>query len=167
MFSDIDRKINILNSELSKLDTYIINREKYDHEYIQDELFKINKILLVLKLTMGQIKIKYENNDLVQERLNEYETRTKFFSENIKDIREFTNSRNIRKQKKSINLLTIINMIFLPLGFLTGYFGMNFASMGNPDIKKGIFSIKHGQIFAWSLFAITGIIVTIITVKNM
>jgi magnesium transporter len=36
------------------------------------------------------------------------------------------NARNIRRQAQVINSLTIVATVFLPLSFLTGYFGMNF-----------------------------------------
>jgi Mg2+ and Co2+ transporter CorA len=57
-------------------------------------------------------------------------------------------------------LLTLVNLIFIPLGVLVGYFGMNFASMGVPDVKSGILSVGSGE---W-LVAVIGlsIIVTII-----
>lgn len=167
IFNTVERKIKVLNRELSKLDTYIINREEYDHKHIQRELFRINKLLLVVKLTLSQLKIRYENNDNVQRKINHFESRTKFFTENAETIKTFTNARNVRKQEKNIDLLTIINMIFLPLGVITGYFGMNFASMGNPDVQKGILSVKSGQGLVWGLFVLCGIIITIVTLKYM
>jgi hypothetical protein len=51
---------------------------------------------------------------------------------------------------RSIDTLSKISFIFLPLSFIVGYFGMNFTSMGmvghNVD-KQGILMWKYGHIF--------------------
>lgn len=43
------------------------------------------------------------------------------------------------------HLLTLVATIFLPLSFITGFFGMNFKSMGVPSLKNGVFTIKHAS----------------------
>ena len=43
------------------------------------------------------------------------------------------------------HLLTLIATIFLPLSFITGFFGMNFKSMGVPSLKNGIFNLKNAD----------------------
>ena len=43
------------------------------------------------------------------------------------------------------HLLTLVATIFLPLSFITGFFGMNFKSMGVPSLKHGIFNIKNAD----------------------
>mgnify|MGYP001472530879 CR=1 FL=1 len=53
--------------------------------------------------------------------------------------------------------LTLINMIFLPLGVIVGYFGMNFANMGNPmsENTTGIMGISHPNSFILLLFVLS------------
>ena len=59
---------------------------------------------------------------------------------------------------KSIDTLSKISFIFLPLSFIVGYFGMNFTTMGmvghNVD-KKGILMWKYGHIFIKFLLFLT------------
>jgi Mg2+ and Co2+ transporter CorA len=73
----------------------------------------------------------------------------------------------IEYQEKKLNtfknsLLSLISTIFLPLGFVVGFFGMNFKSMGNPGISKGILSINHSERFIFFLAVITIISVMLI-----
>ncbi len=58
----------------------------------------------------------------------------------------------------SIDTLSKISFIFLPLSFIVGYFGMNFTTMGmvghNVD-KKGILMWKHGHFFIKGLLVLS------------
>lgn len=54
-------------------------------------------------------------------------------------------------QHQKTKILTIVSTIFLPLGFIVGFFGMNFKSMGVPSLKHGIFTIKHSEKFIFIL----------------
>ena len=61
------------------------------------------------------------------------------------------------KQRGALNILTIAETIFLPLGVLVGFFGMNFSSMD----KDGAFatfgitkSVKSAHLLMWSAILI-------------
>jgi len=60
------------------------------------------------------------------------------------------------------SLLSLISTIFLPLGFVVGFFGMNFKSMGNPGISNGILSIEHSERFIFIVAVLTIISVGLI-----
>ena len=68
-------------------------------------------------------------------------------------------------QKFQLNILTIIATIFLPLGVIVGFFGMNFKSMGAPSLKKGIFNTPHAQHYVFGLGLIASILVLVIYPK--
>ena len=76
-------------------------------------------------------------------------------------LNQFINMTADYHSSKSLDKLTILNTIFLPLGLICSYFGMNFASMGCPTKKGGIFNIKNSNLFVFILFLIS-IFVTII-----
>lgn len=59
------------------------------------------------------------------------------------------------RQNKSMQYLTVISTIFLPLTLITGWFGMNFEDM--PGLKHG---------FPWTVgICIAIVVVSIIIVK--
>jgi len=57
----------------------------------------------------------------------------------------------------NLSLLTIITLISFPLGFITGYFGMNFKYMAEG--KNKIFNIKYPNIKIIIVCIITALIV--------
>ena len=94
--------------------------------------------------------VKSINNTLDQ--LYEYkriEIKNNSGKENIENINfyiEYLNHHlNVLNNNRN-QLLTIITTIFLPLGFIVGFFGMNFKSMGTPTEGKGILNLKNGEI---------------------
>ena len=58
----------------------------------------------------------------------------------------------------SNNILTLVATIFLPLTFITGFFGMNFESMGVPSLKKGVFTIKNADVWI-AIFSLVIIVI--------
>ena len=165
-FGIIDSQINVLNNVLDKLTSYLVNEDKYDHDKINEESYKINKSILKLRIRIESLQIKHANDSKILKKINNYNDRTTFFMNTIKNIDDFNNIKDLRAQARSIRILTIINMVALPLAVITGYFGMNFRSMGNPTHTKGILSHLHGQKLVFILFFVS-IIVMIIIANNL
>ena len=161
-FNVIENHVNELNTTLSNITNYLVNNDDYDHDKIKDDSYDINKTILKLKLRLELLQIKYRDNNEIQQKINHYNTRAKFFADTIKNIDDFNNIKDIRAQAKSMRILTTINMVALPLAVITGYFGMNFKSMGNPTHNKGILAHFHGQKIVFALFIISTIVMIIV-----
>lgn len=130
-YNDSIKKLNLLEENISKIKNNI-GTEEYK-KYVHD-IFTLEKNFL---------DVKDEKYWKELQRLRKY----------ILHVRE-----NQHYLKNSI--LTIISTIFLPLGVIVGYFGMNFKSMGAPSLKKGIFNTEHAQhyVFWLGLIAAIGVI---------
>lgn len=61
----------------------------------------------------------------------------------LQHLENYIDYQNSKLNNFKNSLLTLISTIFLPLSFIVGFFGMNFASMGNPGIKDGILAIDN------------------------
>lgn len=99
-----------------------------------------------LQQIMRQIfkeKMKNLDNYSIIQQLDELESIIKFQLKNI--------------QSNKHNYLILVNLVFLPLGFITGFFGMNFRSMGTPSLSKGILTIPHGEKFVFGLSLLSSI----------
>ena len=87
------------------------------------------------------------NNPNNTEINNEIEKHLKIIGNSLNLIDNYFRNMTNKISERTIKRLTLINTIFLPLGVIVGYFGMNFTSMGLINLKKGIYTIKHGQLF--------------------
>lgn len=159
----IDNQVEILNNKLAKLTEYLVNEEDYNHDSIHHESFELNKYLMKLKLKLELLQLEHTDDMKVIDRIKYYNERVKFFTKTLDTINDFNNTKDMRQQSKSLKLLTTINMVALPLAIITGYFGMNFKSMGNITHGKGVLSSLHGQKLVFFLFFVSVIAMVILT----
>lgn len=124
-----------LPSEVHEIYEKIKNTKKFTH-----------KNILELKKKIFEIKLKYADNEKIYR-----------IAENINDILDEEN-KNLNNLK--MTMISALGTIFLPLGFITGFFGMNFNTMGNPTLKKGILAVKHVDKFIISLSTFSIIIIS-------
>ena len=141
-------KINSLQKDINKIYLFLYKRTKCnykDHQYINNKIFKVKQQLL-------HLKIANYNKELHSSATLNYKKKLKLLSSEINDLDKYHSNILKLKKKKALDILTIINTIFLPLTFITGYFGMNFNSMSNIN---GIFRIKSAETFLFFIFFLT------------
>lgn len=87
------------------------------------------------------------------ERAGRLHDHVKTLREYVLQIREMYQTQIELRQSKSMNLLTVVSAIFLPLTLLTGWYGMNFTHM--PELNS---------VFGYPGVIIAGIIIAIIEI---
>lgn len=152
----IEDEINDIEKQLLKIDTLINKNNDIDKDNIE-KINSLNKRLLLIKINIDKYKL---NNNLTHTN-HKLHKKIKYLDHNISLLNQFVNMSADYKSSKSLDKLTILNTIFLPLGLICSYFGMNFKSMGSPTGKKGILTINNSNSFVLLLFVIS-IIITII-----
>lgn len=154
--NNINNLLNEANNIIKKIifidETLSHNVTNNDH--ISELLFDVRKRIFKLDIKLHELLLTRDDKHI-----NILEKKVKFLKENLQILTDFNIQILSKGQKKAIDMLTIINTIFLPLALITGYFGMNFKSMGVPSNTKGIFTVKHGQLVVLYLCIITSIII--------
>lgn len=152
--TDISTKVKDLSDQFSSLIFRIIKYSKTDPK-IEQDINDIRIRLLYIKLAYYSLKTKN----------TEVENQLQRLTESMNLIEKYDKYEIQKKQKNSLNLLTLISIIVLPLTLIASYFGMNFGSMGCPTTKKGILTIKYGQIFVFAL-CLLSIILSILILQH-
>ena len=84
----------------------------------------------------------------------------------IQHIQDYLQYKYNKHEEFKSRILTLIATIFLPLGVIVGFFGMNFKSMGAPALKnKGVFNIKHADKFVFWMAIFSIIVISLIFVE--
>lgn len=143
-----------IDDSLNRIDTNASGRPT--HELV-DEVFAIRKELLRLRRVInGMRDLLYRI--LNSERLQGFEEHILYFSdihdhllklsimvessrEMTADMRDSYLSINSAHMNKNMMVLTVISSIFIPLTFIVGVYGMNFAHMPELNWKYGYFLI--------------------------
>ena len=141
-----------LTKDLKNMDKYLLKTgSPHKDEPINSGLYEIRK---------HAIRAEFELDDLEFRNNVEYKDSRKKLEALKKNIKLFTDYNSMvlqHKQKTSIDLISLIGLIFIPFGIITGYFGMNFHKMDAE--KGGILSIKYPHLFIFILFIISAAIV--------
>lgn len=152
---DISLIINTLKDEMSTLNNGILKGK--NDKTIEENINDIRKKLLYTNLLFNEKLIEQPNKDWSKQK-----EILENLTNNMDYIDKYEQNNILSSQKKNINIFTWFSVIFLPLTLITGYYGMNFRSMGSPSTNDGPFSWKYGQIWVFLLFIISIIFTTII-----
>ena len=145
----VDDDIENIISTLVYIDEKVLHKDLIDTRKLSNLMFNIRKKIFKVNFKIHELELLTRGNN---KNLEIIKKKIKFMHENFKLINDYNKQILQRNKKKAIDTLTIVNTIFLPLALITGYFGMNFKSMGAPSNKTGIFTLKYGQGFVLSLF---------------
>lgn len=110
-------------------------------------------------------KFTHKNIDVFIEKIYQLKEQNLFNSNNyqvLSHLEDYLNYQNKKLNNFKSSLLSLIGTIFLPLGFIAGFFGINFKSMGNPGIKNGILSMNHSEKFVFGVSIALTILITLI-----
>ena len=161
---NLNDEINELDELLSQLNNDFLSGDKVANANFDERLNNVKKKYLELYLRAESF---LSQKDKLKEQKIDIKT-IKASKEKIEELKviidlllEEKNTREQEGQGKSLRILTIVETIFLPLGVITGYFGMNFQSMGNDlgDNPTGIFSLKYGQLFVFALMFVSIVLI--------
>lgn len=161
----LESRVDILNNEFLTEGKGIIENAK--------RFTDINKLYLELRLRLNHINnelTKKNNKRYKDDKVEEYERRLSKIKGSLDLLNEELKRETEEMQSSKLHMLTLIETIFLPLGVITGYFGMNFSSMGGHVGTKhkpapGVLGLKYGQGFVW--FLIFGCIVIVLRYFNL
>ena len=133
-------------TELKHVDILIHKKDDVKHSFINNKLYVIHKNILDVQQHLIQNKDLDKDNKPIVLQLYRY------LEKYIDILYKYNDNKEQVSLRRNFRILTIINTIFLPLGLITGYFGMNFKSMGTPTHGKGILTINNSHNFVFILF---------------
>lgn len=150
--------IDDLTPEFEELNSNILNGY-WDDNQVKDAVVDARHKLLYAKLLYNNNRLKNPDKDW-----SELDKKFDILNSDMKNIDTYERNNILKNQQKSLDIISWISVILLPLTVITGYYGMNFASMGSPSTNKGPFSFRYGQIWVFFLFAVS-LSITIILLK--
>lgn len=152
--NNVDNYILELKRDFGAITSNILYTNKSDEE-IDKKITDLRKRLLYIQLYYNILNNKptEENISILSDMQSDMILINKYEERNI-----------LLGQKRSLDTLTYISIIFLPLTLIASYFGMNFYSMGASDVKRGVLGVSYGQTFVFML-GILSVIGTVVFLK--
>lgn len=124
----LQRRLDNLNNKFLTEDTNIMKNDKVFRS--------INKVYLELRLRLNHIKSELtleENKKFKTKNIDVFEKKMKKLKNLLDLLNEELQRETEKVQASRLGRITLIQLVFLPLGFIAAFFGMNFSS---PDGKK-------------------------------
>ncbi len=119
----------IEDTQKIKNDLLLLRRSVYPLREVLNSLVKDDHKLLA-KRTQRFIRDVHDHSVQIMETLE-------MFREVVNGLREAYNSQLNMEMNKTIQTLTIMSVIFIPLSFIAGFYGMNFQHMPELEWKWG------------------------------
>ena len=156
-------EIENIEEELVLLDKYLLKKNnQISHKKISEKIFKIRKKILEIEINLNEMELKNVNIKIV----NDLKKKINNIQKNLNIISDYNIKILQSKQQKTIDTLTLINTIFLPLSLITGFFGMNFKSMGVPSLNTGIYTISNATFSIICSFILISLVTTLLFKYN-
>ncbi len=141
---------DILDEQINRFEDHIIDQKNIK----QDEFYLIRKTMLKLK---SHVTPTYESLDKAMNRRNDlFKNDNKAFfddlmdhlqrldnrinqsREQVRNLLDLDTNNQSTKLNKIMATLTLFSAIFIPLSFLTGFFGMNFVHFGILEYRYAV-----------------------------
>ncbi|KFH48438.1 Magnesium transport protein-like protein [Hapsidospora chrysogenum ATCC 11550] len=151
--SEINKMLSFLNPIDNLINMLRDHRTDLPQEEAVRELENPESGVLVTPMTHTYLGDVLDHCIIITENLQQL----KRSSDNLISLIFNTISAN---QNESIKQLTNVTIIFLPLTFITGFFGQNFPEEGFPEIKNGIW-------YFWACAVPTAIATILILMREM
>lgn len=157
--AELQKEMDNISEGLINIETRVINNDDKIDSDIHNELYKLRKLYLRSELKINQYML---SDEVKKKNIMPILRRLRLLRKNLQFLDSYSNNILRVKQKQSLDSLTLVTLIFLPLSLITGYFGMNFKAMGSPAMKSGIFSWESGQNLVFFLFMISIVIILVL-----
>ncbi|KAJ4218833.1 hypothetical protein NW757_014566 [Fusarium falciforme] len=151
--SEINKMLSFLNPIENLIDVLRDHKTYLTPEQALQELENPSSGAIVTPLTHTYLGDVLDHCIIITEALRQL----KQSSDNLINLIFNTISAN---QNESMKQLTIVTIIFLPLTFITGFFGQNFAEEGFPEIHCGIW-------YFWACAVPTAFATVLILMRDM
>ncbi|KAM6477680.1 hypothetical protein HDV62DRAFT_202482 [Trichoderma sp. SZMC 28011] len=151
--SEINKMLRFLNPIDNLVNVLRDHRTSLTHEQAVLELENPASGVIVTPMTHTYLGDVLDHCIIITEALEQ----CKQSSENLINLIFNTISAN---QNESMKQLTTVTIIFLPLTFITGFFGQNFPSDGFPEINNGIW-------YFWACAVPTAFATVLILMREM
>ena len=80
-------------------------------------------------------------------------------------IKSYIHQQETIITNKHLKIITFINLSLLPISIITGFYGMNFKSLGSPSLKSGHFAKKNGHYLVYLLIFVSLLVTSSIYIR--
>jgi magnesium transporter len=164
--------LSIIEYDIDEIEELVINLDKK----VMDRIYSLKKELIFLRSSILPLRDIIKNimeedvgiiNDVTKVYYKDLNDHLTEISDKLMLCRELTNSLNEayssninNNMNKVMTILTVFSALFIPLSFLTGFFGMNFSIFPGIDYKYGV------HVFIVSCLVISGFMIRFIKKKR-